>query len=146
MVDLECLFPGLRGASYSVTSEAERQYNCIAWAAGDDSRWWEPDAEDLYYWPKEARREYTVRAYAEAFFSLGFEICQDATWEEGLEKVAIFADSNDFPTHAARQLADGAWTSKLGQAEDIRHAELDHVSGEYYGDPVLVLQRCRTES
>ena len=59
--------------------------------------------------------------------------------------MAIFADSNDIPTHAARQLADGAWTSKLGQAEDIRHIELDHVSGEHYGNPILILQRRRTE-
>ena len=146
MVDLERLFPGLKGTGYSITSEAERQYNCIAWAAGDDSRWWEPDAEDQYYWPEEALREYTVRAYAEAFLSIGFEICQEFTWEEGLEKVAIFADANDIPTHAARQLADGAWTSKLGQIEDIRHIELEHVSGEYYGDPILVLQRRKTES
>lgn len=146
MVDLERLFPGLKGTGYSITSEAERQYNCIAWAAGDDSRWWEPDAEDQYYWPEEALREYTVRAYAEAFLSIGFEICHEVTWEEGLEKVAIFADANDMPTHAARQLVGGAWTSKLGQAEDIRHMELEHVSGVYYGDPVLILQRRRTDS
>ena len=146
MVGLERLFPRLSGTNYSITSEAELQYNCIAWAAGDNTRWWEPDPEDLYYWPEEARREYSVRAYAEAFLSLGFEICQDAIWEEGMEKVAIFADANDIPTHAARQLAGGAWTSKLGQAEDIRHSELDHVSGAYYGDPVVVLQRRRTDS
>ena len=116
MVVLECLFPRLKGTSYKITSRALQDYNCIAWAAGDSSRWWEPDREYQYYWPEGALRQYTVRAYAEAFLNLGFEICQDEKWEEGQEKVAIFADPDDIPTHAARQLADGAWNEQAWKA------------------------------
>lgn len=34
---------------------------------------------------------------------------------------------------AARQLADGGWTSKLGQSVRIEHATLDALTGEAYG-------------
>ena len=142
-MNLERRFPRLRGTAYRITSPAQPDYNCIAWAAGDYSRWWEPDPFGQYYWPKEVPRRYTVEAYAEAFKKLGFEVCQDAAFEVGVEKVAIFAGLDGSPTHAARQRESGTWTSKLGQLEDIEHRELEHV-GEY-GNPVLFLKRPRTE-
>ncbi|MCY3664657.1 MAG: hypothetical protein OXH81_03275 [Gemmatimonadetes bacterium] len=83
-----------------------------------------------------------MEVYAEVFQRLGFEECQDATFEVGVEKVAIFAIDGS-PTHAARQLADGTWTSKLGQLEDIEHRGLDQVGEGDYGEPVLFLKRPR---
>ena len=139
--DLERLFPGLRGAVYAVTSPAQPDYNCVAWATGDDSRWWWPDEFEQYYWPEEAQRRSTLDAFVDAFRTLGFEICGDSTLEPGWEKAAIYAKEDGTPTHAARQLPDGTWTSKLGQLEDIQHAEVDHVSGTAYGRPVLFLRR-----
>jgi hypothetical protein len=141
--NLERFFPQLRGAPYEITSPAQPDYNCIAWAAGDDSRWWEPDPSQSFYWPPGVVRAYTVQAYAEAFKQLGFEECDDAQLEEGWEKVAIFAAADGSPTHAARQLADGRWTSKLGKLEDIVHPGLEHLIGEYYGRPVVLLRRRR---
>lgn len=139
--DLERRFPGLGGTGYTVTSPPQVDYNCIAWAAGDDSRWWEPSPS--YFWPEAAPRQYTLQAYVEAFMCIGFELCQDAALEAGWEKIAIFASADGRPTHAARQLLDGTWTSKLGRLEDIRHLELDHVSGTDYGRPVRFLRRRR---
>ena len=139
-MNLERLFPRLRSDTYKITSPVQVDYNCIAWAAGDDSRWWEPDPFGQYYWPEGVPREYTVETYAEVFQKLGFEVCQDATFEAGVEKVAIFALDGS-PTHAARQLADGTWTSKLGQLEDIEHRDLDQVGEGDYGEPVLFLKR-----
>jgi hypothetical protein len=60
--------------------------------------------------------------------------------QPGLEKIALFADANGLPTHAARQLANGRWTSKLGKAEDIEH-ELRDLEGNFYGSVVLVMAR-----
>ena len=142
LVNLERLFPRLRSDTYKITSPAQVDYNCIAWAAGDDSRWWEPDSFGQYYWPEGVPREYTVEVYTEVFQKLGFEVCQDATFEVGVEKVAIFALDGS-PTHAARQLVDGTWTSKLGQLEDIEHRDLDQVGEGDYGEPVLFLKRPR---
>ena len=75
--------------------------------------------------------------------SLGYEKGNDFGLETGIEKVAIFVDKDFLPTHAARQLEDGAWTSKLGEEEDIMHIQLEHVSGQIYGLPVLVMRRPR---
>jgi hypothetical protein len=44
------------------------------------------------------------------------------------------------PTHAARQLPNGRWSSKLGKLEDIEHA-LDDICGSAYGSVVPVLKR-----
>lgn len=140
---LERLFPALRGVLYEVTSPAQPDYNCIAWAAGDASRWWEPDQSQFFHWPNGVLREYTPQAYAEAFRQLGFEECPDARLEEGWAKVAIFATEDGLPAHVARQLADGTWTSKLGKLEDIKHPALEHVSGQHYGRPIIILRRRR---
>lgn len=52
----------------------------------------------------------------------------------------LFADLAGMPTHAARQLHSGAWTSKLGNAEDIEH-ELHALEGEIYGTVVVIMNR-----
>lgn len=139
--DLERLFPRLRGVPYKITSAAQPDYNCVAWAAGDSSRWWWPDEFDQYYWPEEAPRRSTLDAFVHAFRTLGFEMCREPVLEPGWEKVAIFVDTNRVPTHAARQLPDGTWTSKLGQLEDIKHPTPDDVSGSEYGWSACFLRR-----
>lgn len=63
--------------------------------------------------------------------------------EEGLVKVAIYADEEDIPQHAARQLADGRWVSKLGDLEDIEHTTLDALEEGVVGRVRLYLQRPR---
>jgi hypothetical protein len=52
----------------------------------------------------------------------------------------LFADADGTPSHAARQLRDGTWTSKLGMSEDIQHA-LEDLTGEVYGSVVHILKR-----
>jgi len=61
--------------------------------------------------------------------------------EEGFERIAIFAILAQ-PTHAARQLENGRWTSKLGRAVDIEH-ELDALEGTDYGKVTQILKRRR---
>jgi hypothetical protein len=80
-------------------------------------------------------------AYLEALRGSGFETCEDSTVEVGWEKAAIFVDESGTPTHATRQLPDGTWTSKLGKLEDIKHPQLNDVSGTPYGRPVVILRR-----
>jgi hypothetical protein len=46
-----------------------------------------------------------------------------------------------FYTHAARQLPDGTWTSKLGKDVDIEHDYPDDVAGGVYGEVVVLMQR-----
>ena len=75
-----------------------------------------------------------------AFATVGCSPCQGDELEAGYEKVALFADADGRPTHAARQLPNGNWTSKLGKAEDIQH-RLRDVEGVLYGVVVLVMKR-----
>jgi hypothetical protein len=81
-----------------------------------------------------------VEAFRAAFATLGYIVCSAETSEPGFEKVALFADASSRPTHAARQLANGSWTTKLGKAEDIEH-ELRDLEGDLYGEVVLVMKR-----
>jgi hypothetical protein len=140
--EIEATFPKLQTAAYSITSAATRDYNCIAWAAGDTRRWWWPEDDpenDAIYWPPGAALEETLDAFVAAFALLGYLSCDNETPEFGVEKVAIFADPDSIPTHAARQLPSDRWTSKLGFLEDIEH-ELHDVAGEAYGTVAVVLK------
>jgi hypothetical protein len=139
---IEAAFPGLRNSPFRITSPANWDYNCIAWAAGDTANWWRPDpdaAADSNYWPPSAPKEETLAAFVTAFATLGYGPSSGEDFEPGFEKVALFA-RGDKPTHAARQLPSGRWTSKLGKGEDIEH-ELHAVSGEAYGAVVLMVKR-----
>jgi hypothetical protein len=45
--ELEGLFPALAADGYTLASSKTHVYNCVAWAGGDPTRWWEPGI----YWP-----------------------------------------------------------------------------------------------
>lgn len=136
--DLEALFPGLRGTTCRVTSPPDPRYNCVAWAAGDSTRWWWPDAGS--FWPESVGREETVAALTSAFGLAGYELCAADDEEGDFGRVALFADSLGRPTHVARQLTGTVWTSKLGELVDIEH-ELHALAGAQYGTVAVVLRR-----
>lgn len=124
-------FPNLSPGEYRETSPEDPGYNCIAWAAGDDRSWWEPIGFLSNFWPSDAPVAYTLDAYVEAFRSLGYELCDDGEYEEKKEKIALFANEEGVPTHAARQIDPGIWTSKLGPSYDISHPLRGLESDEY---------------
>ena len=132
-------FPRLTESSYRSTSPADMRYNCVAWAAGDSQHWWQPGV----HWPvPTSRDDFGVGALEQAFQSLGYEACPDDLLETGFEKVALYG-FGFFYTHAARQLASGKWTSKLGKAEDIEYDCPDDVAGGLYGEVVQFMRRAR---
>lgn len=139
------LFPNLRTSPYEVTSAQTPVYNCIAWAAGDESQWWWPASgrRKRGYWPEGVPREPTVAAFQLAYGTLGYEPCADDSLEEGYEKIAIYVGPDGLVTHAARQVSDGQWTSKLGELNDIRHS-LIGLEGKHYGNVEYFMRRRRT--
>ncbi|RLG31178.1 hypothetical protein DRN98_06735 [Methanosarcinales archaeon] len=139
--DLEAAFPKLRTAPYEITSRADSSYNCIAWTVGDSERWWWPAQHA--YWPSELPLSPTLETFVQVFRRLGYEICKDASLEEGWEKIAIYAKKDGIPTHATRQLPDGRWTSKLGKDVDIVHDAPASLSSEIYGDPLVFMRKHR---
>ena len=138
-VSLKIEFPCLTATNYHVTSPKDVQYNCIAWAVGENDVWWWPDDMLYAYWPDTVSRQVTIEAFIQAFSTKGYSPCEDGILEQGFEKVALFA-LNEKPTHAARQLPDGNWTSKLGEIQDVIHT-IDALDGPQYGSVALFLKR-----
>ena len=138
--ELEQDWPSLSNTQYRVTSPHTPNYNCLAWAAEEDDRWWSPLPEDDYYWPEGVPREVSVEAFSKAYATLGFEVCNDAALEPNVEKLAIYVTPDCKPQHVARQLPNGLWTSKLGRLEDIEH-ELAGLDGALYGTVQLLMAR-----
>jgi hypothetical protein len=132
-------FPALRDDDFVEMSPDAAEYNCIAHAADNSERWWWPSG--VNYWPDGAPLEVTLAAFQSAYATLGYEPCEDHTFEEDYEKVAIYADSGGRPLHAAKQLGNGRWTSKLGSLIDIDHATLDCLAGGDYGAVAMILRR-----
>ena len=82
-------------------------------------------------------------AFAAAFLTIGYTPCASAEMEPDFEKVAFFARPDGTPEHAARQLDDGRWTSKLGLLQNIEHHTLGDLSDNTYGTVELLLRRFR---
>ena len=109
------MFPRLAEFGYEITSPDTGIYNCIAWAAQDQTAWWWPRAS-FYgpgvmggsYWPETLPSGATISNFVEMFVQLGYENCETGDLEAGFEKVALYALRGS-PTHAARQLPDGLW-------------------------------------
>jgi hypothetical protein len=133
-------FPCITASNSRQTSPATNEYNCIAWAYGRDDVWCWPDPWLQYYWPI-PRRECSIDAYEELFASIGYVRCADASKEDGFLKIAIYVDTIGQPTHAARQLATGKWTSKLGRNFDIEHDSPEVLNGPKYGVAQVFMKR-----
>jgi hypothetical protein len=142
--EIRALLPNLTDNNHKVSSCKDNTYNCIALAAGDTANWWWP--RDPYYWPPSAPRTLTMDAFCAAYKMCGYECCHDGSVEIGFMKIAIFGKQNVLgnvvPTHAARQMADGRWMSKLGVHQDIEHSAIDNVACPSYGVAIIYM-RCR---
>ncbi|MEP7341357.1 MAG: hypothetical protein ABI977_26745 [Acidobacteriota bacterium] len=136
---LESLFPNLNRMGYTITSTADVDYNCVAWAVGDTRKWWE--LLPGLYWPPGAKKEYSLAVYLRVFAVHGYAPCDHAELEPGYDKVAIYIDADGIPSHAARQTTSGKWTSKIGELKDIEHDTLSALEGEAYGTVAQVMKR-----
>lgn len=132
-------FPSLANEGFTETSPATAQYNCIAWAAGRTDEWWWPLPVGAYSWPEGVPRAETLGSFLLAFQSLGYMECEDGRLEPGVGRIALFALGGK-PTHAARQLPNGSWTSKLGKWIDISHS-LNGLVGPMYGEVAAFMKR-----
>jgi hypothetical protein len=136
--EFEGAFPNLRFTAYEITSPQSTRYNCAAWAAGDVHRWWWPVPSPDAYWPG-SRHDESIEAIIEVFRDRGYEACDSCSLENQYEKVAIYADDLG-PTHVARQLPSGMWTSKCGRLQDITHT-LEGLEGTTYGSVRVIMKR-----
>lgn len=136
--------PSLNRHNNRIKSKKSTSYNCIAYAAGvTNANWWpsyHPDA----YWPPNAPVDPTIEAFIKAFELLGYTVsASGGAYVKGVEKVALYSKDGSMsghPTHAARQIGDNKWKSKLGHCYDIEHTE-DAVSSGIYGRIAVFLER-----
>ena len=126
-----------------VTSPQDPAYNCISWAIRDKENFWWP-AKD-YTWTEEIPLYPTIDTFIQFFRSHRYECCNDVNLEDGFEKIAIFAKADNDPSHAARQLRNGLWTSKLGPLADIEHNLVEDLTNDpflaSYGSVKVVMRR-----
>jgi hypothetical protein len=146
---LERHHPQLALHGYTIESPVSRRYNCFAWAAGEDTSWWQPPDPDLEpmpgnYWPAGAPDGYTLDAFIQAYVFLGFAPCESGEFNADFDKIALYADeAAGEPTHAARQLPSGGWASKVGDWEDIVHRTVEALEGGAFGRVTVYLRRPR---
>jgi hypothetical protein len=107
-------------AGYRVTSKKDATYNCVAFAMGDTSKWWDPSPLPGLYWPEGTVRSPHLDSLIGACEHEGFEVCKSGDLEEGFEKIALYVDDNGFWAHVAKQVGN-QWCSKLGDEEDVLH-------------------------
>ena len=138
-------FPNLKTLGFRRTSEPA-YYNCIAYVVDDFiRRWWPGEYHPRWsddFWPEGAPNEETLSAFVIALGTIRYALCDDGGLEPGVEKIAIYAHSNEEITHAAKQWEDGTWRSKLGSDEDIEHT-LAGLEGPCYGTVVAFMRRPR---
>lgn len=60
--------------------------------------------------------------------------------ENGYTKIALYAIDGEI-THAARQLDNGLWTSKLGPLNDIQHGNPEVIEGGFYGKVAVYMKK-----
>lgn len=133
----------LRSQFFEVKSGSTKGYNCVAYAAGDDTRWWEPIVapdpvgEEMggYYWPEdpEIPAWFSVTAIEQIFAKGGYKACEDSRRVPGAEKIAIYGTDSTNATHVAKQRLDGVWISKMGRFADIEHGPPEDLQGGTIG-------------
>jgi len=130
--------PNLVKSTWSINSPLDTEYQCIAWAACRTNRVWWPWNHPRFYWPPGFPKlpvysPVPVMHFAEMFEKkFGYSACDNASFEFGYQKVAIYADALGV-THMARQhLLGRGWLSKLGEEEDIVHRSAKDVEGNIH--------------
>lgn len=144
--DIRSVFENLKDSEFKITSPKDAQYNCIAFAADDQTKWWWSIGNK--FWLKGVPKNESPKSFILAFKQLGYKLCESAELEKGFEKVAIYTRTVAIPnspkgttTHMAKQLPDGRWKSKLGREEDIEHDKPESICGKAYGEVKHILKR-----
>jgi hypothetical protein len=120
------------------TSDATKSYNCIAWAFGDDSRWWWPGDPELAYWPVTGAGSPTLEVFREALEQRGFRESNAAEADSAEGSIALYGETTygvTEITHAAKRLGNSEWSSKLGEDVDVAHT-LSALENGLYGQVV----------
>jgi len=136
--DVEQDFPALTGTEYDLSDE-DFNYNCLAYALGDLSNWWEPPKGLGQYWPPGYPNDVSVQTAESIIKDHGFTVDCDAASTPETDAIAIYAEGNEW-THFAK-FSSGSWSCKLGEGHDVMGVTIEHLEGTLYGRVVKILSR-----
>ena len=91
-------FPNLYTEGFEIAEEPSGQYNCIAYAAEDTTKWWWPDG--INYWPPKATLDTRTQSLMEVLAELGYEQCDASDPEDSYQKVALYEVQGDLSTRS----------------------------------------------
>ena len=135
---LIAVFPNLAREDFEIVEEPSSRYNCIAYAAGRADDWWWPDG--INYWPPWATLTDRIASLVEVFAGLGYEQCDDSRAQAGYQKVALYEVQGEMK-HAAAQMPNSRWRSKMGQGPVIEHRSPESLSGGPYGEATVYMRK-----
>ena len=135
---LIAVFPNLSGEDFEIVDQPSDAYNCIAYAANDTGQRWDPNTGD--YWPPWVPGNNLMDSLKQVFAGLGYEECEDSRLEDGYLKVALYEEQGE-AKHAAVQMPNGHWRSKLGYGPLIEHRSPESLSGGMYGEATVFMRR-----
>jgi hypothetical protein len=136
-------FPNLTDRNFIPRSPPTGEYNCVGWALHDQRNFIWPDERGQFAWPPDMASEDSVASLQRFFERIGFRVCNSLEYEQGFEKIAIYANQ-DGPQHVARQLPTGSWTSKMGEQLDAEHPTTNVLTGPGMGYVVRTMKRIDT--
>lgn len=121
MEDIKRDFPSLNQVNHEENSDADFNYNCLAFVLGDCSNRWEPPAQWGYYWPPGFPEDVSVPTVTEIIKLHGFVVELSPEAKPVADSIAIYAKAEEW-THFAK-FSGGIWTSKIGETmtSDIPH-------------------------
>ena len=128
-----------------IVGRPTHRYNCIAWAFGDNTRWWWPAYEA--FWPEECLVEdensYSgideVKSFEKLFEYIGAEETTNDKPEKGYVKLAVYKGARNYK-HMARLLPDGQWTSKMGDCAKVVNRYPEDLAGGVYGNVSKIIK------
>jgi len=143
---------------FRISSPYNINYNCIAWAGLRNDEFWWPEVVPYdyldgvkYNWPFKISHNDNLQFFVELFSNLGYieESNNIENEQPNYRKIALFikAGSNISErfsskcTHAARQMKNGFWASKLGRFQDIEHSNPYDLEGDTYGILAIILKK-----
>ncbi len=143
--------------NFKISSPINVNYNCIAWAGIRDDEFWWPEIEPYnldgvkYKWPFNIENNDKLKFFIELYSKLGYIETSNNIGNEHpkFRKIAVFIKIDPLNldiltntcTHAARQLKNGLWTSKLGRFHDIVHSNPYDLEGKAYGNIAIILKK-----
>ena len=141
-IRLKKLFPSLASTRFRIVSLYNGRYNCYSWAIGNTSQRLSPQKRPGNLWHRLVNPFTDLDSFVRVFELLGgFELCKNAKFVVGYEKIAFYLGPDNRPRHAARQLDSKTWSSKIGGGCLIHHKGLSCLNGSEYGKAEVFMKR-----